>query len=58
MVKNPNWKEVSQPVIFTSVVKDFKSGLTKNKSSKQSKQDMNSGLPDYKSLGTFSQNLP
>ena len=32
MVKNPNWKEVNQLAIFTSVVKDLKSGLTENES--------------------------
>ena len=53
MVKNPNWKEVNQLAIFTSVVKDLKSGLNENESSEQSEQDMNSGPPDYKSLGTF-----
>ena len=53
MVKNPNWKEVNQLAIFTSVVKDLKSELIENKSSGQPEQDMNSGPPDYKSLGTF-----
>ena len=53
MVKNPNWKEVNQLAIFTSMVKDLKSGLTEKESSKQSKQDMNSGSLDYKSLDTF-----
>ena len=53
MVKNPNWKQVNQLAIFTSVVKDLKSGLTENESSEQSEQDVNSGSPDYKSLGTF-----
>ena len=48
MVKNPNWKELNQPAIFTSVVKDLKSGLTENESSEQSEKDMNSGPPDYK----------
>ena len=53
MVKNPNWKEVNQLAIFTSVVKDLKSGLMENESREQSEQDVNSGSPDYKSLGTF-----
>ena len=48
MVKNPNWKELNQLAIFTSVVKDLKSGLTENESSEQSEKDMNSGPPDYK----------
>ena len=30
IVKNPNCKEVNQVAIFTSVVKDLKSGLTEN----------------------------
>ena len=42
MVKNPTWKEVNQLAIFTSVVKDLKSGLTENESSEQSEQDMKS----------------
>ena len=33
MVKNPNWKEENQLAIFTSVIKDLKSGHTENKSS-------------------------
>ena len=33
VVQNPNWKEVNQLAIFTSVVKDLKSGLTENESS-------------------------
>ena len=48
MVKNPNWKELNQLAIFTSVVRDLKSGLTENESSEQSEKDMNSGPPDYK----------
>ena len=48
MVKNPNWKELNQLAIFTSVVKDLKSGLTENESSEQSEKDMNSEPPDYK----------
>ena len=48
MVKKPNWKELNQLAIFTSVVKDLKSGLTENESSEQSEKDMNSGPPDYK----------
>ena len=48
MVKNPNWKELNQLTIFTSVVKDLKLGLTENESSEQSEKDMNSGPPDYK----------
>ena len=56
MVKNPNWKEVNQLANFTSVVKDLKSGRTENEYSEQPEQDMNSGPPDYKSLGTFLSN--
>ena len=48
MVKNPNWKELNQLAIFTSVVKDLKSGLTENESSEQSEKAMNSGPQDYK----------
>ena len=42
MVKNPTWKEVNQLSIFTSLVKDLKSGLHENESSEQSEQDMKS----------------
>ena len=62
-IKNPNWKEVNQLAIFTSVVKDLKSGLTENESSEQWEQDMNSRLQVSRGLqitspwAHFSQNL-
>ena len=46
MVKNPNWLEANQLAIYKRD-RGFELGTTKNKSSKRSGQDLNSGPPNY-----------
>ena len=46
MVKNPNWLEAGQLSIYKHDG-GFELGTTKNKSSKRSGQDLNSGPPNY-----------
>ena len=47
-VKNPNWPEANQLVIYKHG-QGFELGTTMNKSSKWSGQDLNSGPPNCKS---------
>ena len=46
MVKNPNWLEANQLAIYKRD-QGFELGTAKNKSSKRSGRDLNSGPPNY-----------